>query len=313
MKKAIFTTAFFSLLLLCGGVARGQMVDEMHVINSNIITQAKTSYHPVLTGDTCLWSVPRMDLAGCWMDTIWAVKDDSDGYSLIISINAYYSYSGYGSLRSSDDGEKLYFKKSGTDEEQLIMDLSLTVGDTFHTKGLYGEDVEIIVDSVYYEQGLKHVRFDRTQWTTDPLMQPVKSCFIEGFGPNWGFDPSEENALLLVCKHEDGELFYSLQDTTVFKDCTFRIPCHGDGIKPEAKPSVHIYPNPSNGLFHIVSDYEVSNITVYNSLGQLVKIEPNMTGNGNMYEINLNSHPNGVYYIQYQIGNEQKHAQIIKQ
>ena len=313
MKRAFFTTALLSLLLLCGGVARGQMVDEMHVINSNIITQAKTSYHPVLTGDTCLWSVPRMDLAGCWMDTIWAVKDDSDGYSLIISINAYYSYSGYGSLRSSDDGEKLYFKKSGTDEEQLIMDLSLTVGDTFHTKGLYGEDVEIIVDSVYYEQGLKHVRFDRTQWTTDPLMQPVKSCFIEGFGPNWGFDPSEENALLLVCKHEDGELFYSLQDTTVFKDCTFRIPCHGDGIKPEAKPSVHIYPNPSNGLFHIVSDYEVSNITVYNSLGQLVKIEPNMTGNGNMYEINLNSHPNGVYYIQYQIGNEQKHAQIIKQ
>lgn len=29
MKKAIFTTAFFSLLLLCGGVARGQMVQQL--------------------------------------------------------------------------------------------------------------------------------------------------------------------------------------------------------------------------------------------------------------------------------------------
>ncbi len=313
MKRIIYITVIFALLLLCGEMAWGQMVDETHVINNNIMTQAKTSYHPVLTGDTCLWSVPRMDLAGCWMDTIWAVKDDSDRFSLIISNNAYYSYSEYGSLHSSDEGEKLYFKKSGTDEEQLIMDLSLTVGDTFHTKGLYGEDVEIIVDSVYYEQGLKHVRFDRMQWTISPLMQPVKSCFIEGFGPNWGFDPSEENALLLVCKHEDGELFYSLQDTTVFKDCSFRIPCHGDGIKPEVKPSVSIYPNPSIGLFHVVSDYEISNIKVYNSLGKLIKLELNMIGHGNMYEINLNAYPNGTYFIQYQIGKEQNHIQIIKQ
>lgn len=29
MKKAIFTTAFFSLLLMCGGVARGQMVQQL--------------------------------------------------------------------------------------------------------------------------------------------------------------------------------------------------------------------------------------------------------------------------------------------
>jgi len=313
MKRALFTTVLFALLLMSGGVAKGQMVIETHEFNSNIITQTKTSYHPVLTGDTCLWSVPRMDLAGCWMDTIWAVKDDSDRYSLIISNHAYHFCSEYGRLRSSNDGERLYFIKRGTDEEQLIMDLSLTVGDTFHTKGLYGEEVEIIVDSVYYQEGMKHVQFNRTQWSAASLTQPVKSCFIEGFGPNWGFDPSEENAFLLVCKHEDGELFYSLSDTTVFKDCTFRIPCHGDFIKPDAKPSVRIYPNPANGLFHIVSDYEVSNITVYNSLGQLIKIEPNMIGSGNMYEINLNSHPNGTYYIQYQIGKEQKHVQIIKQ
>ena len=301
----------FVLLLLCSGVARGQMFDETYVINSsNIVTKTKTYYHPVLVGDTCLWSVPRSDLSGCRMDTIWAVKNDSDKYSLIISNSAYHSYSEYGSLRSSDYGEKLFFIKGETGEEQLIMDLSLTVGDTFHTKGLYGEDVAIIVDSVYYEQGLKHIRFNRMQSIVNPLMQPVNSCFIEGVGPNWGFDPSKENAWLLICKHEDGELFYSLQDTTVFKDCTFRIPY---GIKPEATPAIHIYPNPSNGLFHIVSDYEVSNITVYNSLGQLIKIEPNMTGNGNKYEINLNSHPNGIYFIQYQIGKEQKYEQIIKQ
>ncbi len=58
---------------------------------------------------------------------------------------------------------------------------------------------------------------------------------------------------------------------------------------------VSIYPNPTNGLFKINADKEISEIVVINTLGQIVyqDLEANYTAE----VIDLTSHPTGVYFI----------------
>lgn len=262
-------------------------------------------YRPVLLGNNCRWLAPHVSLGGCYMDTIIAVPDNSNSYQLSLISGAYNPAKTYGSLYSSDDNEKLYFKDLTTNDSSLIMDLSLSVNDTFITKGLYNEDFIMIVDSVYYVDNLKHIQFNTS---SEDFLVPIKRCFIEGFGPNWGFSESNKNASVLICKHEDDELFYSLSDTTVFKDCTFKSP-YLDGIIPHNKAKVTVYPNPTNGMIHIESDVELSNVTIYNAFGQLVKV---MNTSGIKYDVDLSAFSSGIYFIEYVVDNKKGHLKIIK-
>ena len=51
---------------------------------------------------------------------------------------------------------------------------------------------------------------------------------------------------------------------------------------------IRVYPNPSNGIFHI--DGEMENIKVFNTMGQIVLQSKNN-------EIDLSSYPKGIYYL----------------
>lgn len=167
------------------------------------------------------------------------------------------------------------------------MDLSLSVNDTFITKGLYGEDIALIVDSVYHENDLKHIQFDRVVWN---YANPVKCCFVEGFGPNWGFSRQDEYADLLVCKFEGDDLFYSLPDTTFFKNCTFKMPFDGWGITPAGEHRVSVYPNPTDGLIKIKTDGIISDVALFNVLGRKIKsLNPTET----KFDVDLTAFPGG--------------------
>lgn len=293
MKKVIFNLAL-SVLLLCGSnMTYGQ------------------GYHPVVTGNTCLWMVPRMDLAGCRIDTIQAVKGENNMYSLFLFNSAYGTQTMYGYLYASDDNEKLYFRGFEEDEDLLIMDLSLSVGDTFLSRGLYGEDMILIVDSVYYDYGLKHVEFVESTWDLTPQADLVKCCFIEGVGPNWGFSMKDDNAKLIICKHEDNELFYAFPDTTVFKDCGFREPCNGDAVVTHDKVNLNVYPNPFADKVWIESDNDISSIVVYDMFGQLLQVI-NQTASTNVYELYMESYPSGVYLVRCDIGKKNEYVKIVK-
>ena len=65
--------------------------------------------------------------------------------------------------------------------EYLIMDLSLEVGDVFVIYEFGGLENFAAVDSVYFENGLKHVRTNYQFWSNDDPL-----TFIEGVGTNYG-------------------------------------------------------------------------------------------------------------------------------
>jgi hypothetical protein len=76
------------------------------------------------------------------------------------------------------------------------------------------------------------------------------------------------------------------------------------------KSSFKMYPNPSNGILNIASEVSIDNITIYNTLGQLVVKQ---TISSNQESINVSALPNGVYILSAQIGNEVVRKQFIKE
>ncbi len=85
----------------------------------------------------------------------------------------------FGLLRASDDQAKLWYRNFEGEEEILIMDLTLQVGDIFEVGGQ-----ELVVELVYEENNLQIVQFDFVPFhcgTYESLR------FVEGLVPNLGF------------------------------------------------------------------------------------------------------------------------------
>ena len=110
-------------------------------------------------------------------------------------------------LRESDDHSQLwvYDKFDIGNEEKLVMDLSLSVGDTFWYAPPYNSPV--LITGTREEEGRKvvttniPVHFDTTTFYVE---------FIEGIGPNIGFsDYTGVATAILQCLFKDGELMYT--------------------------------------------------------------------------------------------------------
>jgi hypothetical protein len=77
----------------------------------------------------------------------------------------------------------------------------------------------------------------------------------------------------------------------------------------EGKTSVMVYPNPSNGVYHIEGQ-GINRIEVYDALGQLIHAEENCN---DFMQINLKNRANGVYVLRVITNNGVTNNQIIKQ
>jgi len=62
--------------------------------------------------------------------------------------------------------------------------------------------------------------------------------------------------------------------------------------------STMLFPNPGNGLFHLILSKNTTLLTVYNSSGQKVKELTNLKAG--KHDINLSELPNGVYFVKIQ-------------
>ena len=91
----------------------------------------------------------------------------------------YYQWEGF-FIRESEDAAKLYIFSTRDNEEYLISDINLQEGDILNNY------CESIVDSVYFENGLKHVRWHHlyNSYTCNKDRQYV---FIESVGSDMWF------------------------------------------------------------------------------------------------------------------------------
>ena len=162
-----------------------------------------------------------------------------------------------------------YFPKCN--EEYLVCDLSLNVGDTFYVhKCTYlgiQPDGYMIADSVVTVKGKKVIYFNAYAGYGNH-----KVFFMEGIGSIFGFLENMYECRLkfnvLLCVHKDEELVY-IRNSESSYDCDYN--CMFSSVNENTKSKLSVIPNPVSNEFYIQSDLiNIDEIFIYNFQGQCV-------------------------------------------
>ena len=197
---------------------------------------------------------------------------------------------------------KIYTYYPRCNEEYLICDLSLNVGDTFKLQRCRQNSMEfdgcIVVDSVVNLEEKKVIYFE--DFTFDGV--PYKICFIEGVGATFGptsyryeYTGNLEMNILL-CVHKDEELIYIRNPESSY-GCDYQ---YGSNIEEHSINKLNLYPNPTHSTFQIkgIDNFQNAIVSIYNTYGQLVMQEQVFNKDDIIHIENL---INGVYIVNVQI------------
>jgi hypothetical protein len=180
------------------------------------------------------------------------------GQSIVLT-GALYLYEDVGNA-------KLWCSKNDTSasDNRLIMDLNLQLGDTFYFS--VDSTTYHIVDSVFYNNGLKNIRFNGN-FMFGNIIEPI--LFTESIGPNIGLDymfPEFLSTSMLVCMQRGNSYEYLYHDST-FRSFCFPV---GNYEINEKEKDIRLYPNPANETINIESSVNIQSIEIYDLAGQLL-------------------------------------------
>ena len=167
------------------------------------------------------------------------------------------------------------------EEEVLLCDMTLTVGDTFYQISNWGMAHPSVVESVSFENGRKVIRFALPYLPWHDAL-----TFREGIFPNnfpigyLDYFDCENN---LLCEYKDGEqVFENPEYNTCYIDET--------SVQEQGQQQITIYPNPAKETM-LIEGAKASEVQLYNALGQLVKTVRDAN------EINVAGLAEGVYLL----------------
>lgn len=191
-------------------------------------------------------------------------------------------------------------------EEILVMDMSLSVGDTFIFHTLISSstpeyNIKLVVDTVYSFENRKYIGFDYDYWS---FTGNSKLLFIESVGTLniFNYLPTilYYSWCNLTCVHKDGELVYGENNSCLVE---------GMGLLDIEKDNIiKLYPNPTNSIvnFDIWED-GIYHINIYNTLG--IVVDKQITKSKT---IDLSFCKDGLYFIQIQTKKANYVSSIIK-
>jgi len=254
-----------------------------------------SQYNSVFGDEYTEWNYAIM-----YCDATFMANYAEESDTLIENVE-YKIFSNLGLLRESEGNTQLWFRKSDTGEEHLIMDLDLNVGDFFQLNM-----IEYQVDSVYLDDGRKVVQFDYTPESCG-IDEPLR--FIEGLGPNLGFlfimTDDIEDRMLNVCHTKDSNTEYYLFD--YFGEVCLLDDTSTDDME---EYTIHIYPNPFEE--RVVLEFEEHGNRTIEILDVLGRKVMNKSINESTIEINTQGLESGSYILKVTDGSLQRSSIIIK-
>lgn len=159
-------------------------------------------------------------------------------------------------LREDTLNGRLYARHQDSDEDFLLCDLSLSVGDTFFCDVANGMgNIPMVVDSITYDNSRKIIHltilshyyffYGCYEEGDHELMEyNVSLRFMEGLGPLYGirmpYDGTYELDVLL-CMHKDDTLCYRThEDLGCFQEHV------GGDVPVHSRPAISVKPNPAH-------------------------------------------------------------------
>lgn len=197
-------TILISLIFVCSiSLHYGQVPDAFFVPEKKA-----DNFQAVLNNDSISWNMARAELATMIMFDIYCLSYSDSVYSNMYISEYDMTYYYAGKFREDLNTGKLWYKNL-YNAERLLVDMSLSVGDTFEVLQNYWSTVE----DVYYRDGRKTIQFElySNMWKENLL-------FIEGVGRNIGFFNGDE-LFYASCKYDNDQLVYVNQNTSLFIGC----------------------------------------------------------------------------------------------
>ena len=198
---------------------------------------------------------------------------------------------------------KVWYYDSYSSSEHLLMDLNLTLGDSFQIHNL-----KYPVDSVYYFQNKKHIRIKRykSACAYDSLNQLT---FIEGVGCSSGFyyntDLVDNEYLLCQIKDMTTDSIFEQLNLWDVDNCDY---CAMSNRNIKESELFSVYPNPFTDKILINAPVYTISILIYNSIGQLVAEEQISE---EQVETDLSNLKIGIYTLMMIIDNQLKFTKKI--
>jgi hypothetical protein len=264
-------------------------------------------YQPIFGNEATKWIVTSKYTTPeeITIDTILVVATENEYKVLEYRQKWDWNTNRIGKMRANETNSKLYLIEQDTETEVLIMDLDLSIGDSFNMKAEYDEYRTLYVEDVYILDGKKHIRFNEIIGTSTPPGN-IKRMFIEGVGPNWGF---EVEPMIIACKYDDFVQTYSFENEYI-KDCGFSDGTYIDEIAIENDIKIHPNPTSDQVVIHIpeISSENIY-LTIYNSLG--IRILSRSLSHTETI-LDLSHFPNHIYYLKLQTTNGMVTKKIVK-
>ena len=191
----------------------------------------------------------------------------------------------------NDDNQVYYCKWNGSsyDDEFLLYDYDLEVGDFFHDD----DDHPMQVTEVTTITDLNGVSRKKITFSFSGLTD-VTEFWIEGVGSNRGFmhvgqweadHDSEGEMYHLLCYHVDDDVIYVNPE---YNDCDL------DDIEENTvENSISIYPNPAKDVIKILNDnnLNITNVEILDLTGRTV------LSTDKSADINISGLPEGQYFV----------------
>jgi hypothetical protein len=178
------------------------------VDNANFIDKTETeSFQSVLNVDSVSWDMARAELFGLIAFEMYCKSNDNLIYfDRFINLNEPQYYID-GQFREDTTTGQLWHKNQ-SNNERLIVDMSLEIGESFEIfPGIWST-----VESVSYQDNRKIIQFE---WYSGIWKENL--LFIEGVGRNIGLFYDELD--YAACKYDYDELVYVNQNTSLFDGC----------------------------------------------------------------------------------------------
>ena len=216
----------------------------------------------------------------------------------------------YGGLRENTQKQVFYKGPHSYNNEILLYDFSLSVGDTF--------SMAVPLDTAIFEiasiDTINYNGVPRRKFTIKLLPYPIgdiiAGIWIEGIGNYEGIlsfprNYAADNWSVTRCYIHNGDLLYS-NYSHGGNDCI--TPLMGVESIIEDN-SITIYPNPTSSEVNISSENIINSIEIFNSLGQRVYYS---VVNSIEKVIDISSFTNGVYILGVKTDNGVIRKKIIK-
>ncbi len=295
MKRALLTTAIFALLLMCGGVAKGQ--------------------YTLTTFSSKEWHIVKYDFGHYTHSVISTGSDTMINTTLSSKLYENGEYIG----TCFTNGDKCFFVDS-LGNTCLLYDYGLQPGDTVSWIPILNatevEDLYLIVDSISTIQidgELKRVLLFKP--ISGMYFNYIQECWIEDVGSVHGFLYPTHFRLLEVEAGQKSDLTCYFQDNTLcwmnpnYSQCEV-------GVLGYEKEEMLLYPNPASDVLNVVFPERIISEKVFcdiiDTQGKLVKKD--VLYGSNHIHMNISTLPIGHYIMHfYDLSTLNQSVKFVKQ